>query len=222
MGRLLCFFIWNTNHEETPRWSIPKLFSGAGWNRTTDSPVFSRKLYRWATAPYFYVVTVGLEPTSFLRTQRIRLVAKPFTHVTILGDKRDLNSKQLVWSTNVDASSRLSPFKELLVDVGGVGPLNLTTWTGPATNRLFTPKMIFLLELTYWFGQCSKNIKSLKTEWRIPESNWWPSACKADALANWANPPKRKNPEIFIPRFFFWFFNVVMHHHQYHYKQLGT
>ena len=26
--------------------------------------------------------------------------------------------------------------------------------------------------------------------WRISESNRWPSACKADALANWANPPK--------------------------------
>ena len=25
--------------------------------------------------------------------------------------------------------------------------------------------------------------------WRIRESNPWPSACKADALANWANPP---------------------------------
>ena len=25
--------------------------------------------------------------------------------------------------------------------------------------------------------------------WRISESNRWPSACKADALANWANPP---------------------------------
>ena len=26
--------------------------------------------------------------------------------------------------------------------------------------------------------------------WRISESNRWPSACKADALANWANPPR--------------------------------
>ena len=25
--------------------------------------------------------------------------------------------------------------------------------------------------------------------WRITESNRWPSACKADALASWANPP---------------------------------
>ena len=25
--------------------------------------------------------------------------------------------------------------------------------------------------------------------WRITDSNRWPSACKADALASWANPP---------------------------------
>ena len=29
----------------------------------------------------------------------------------------------------------------------------------------------------------------IKTEWRITDSNRWPSACKADALASWANPP---------------------------------
>ena len=26
--------------------------------------------------------------------------------------------------------------------------------------------------------------------WRITDSNRWPSACKADALASWANPPR--------------------------------
>ena len=31
--------------------------------------------------------------------------------------------------------------------------------------------------------------------WRISESNRWPSACKADALANWANPPNFSRPE---------------------------
>lgn len=30
--------------------------------------------------------------------------------------------------------------------------------------------------------------------WRITESNRWPSACKADALASWANPPKFVEP----------------------------
>ena len=34
--------------------------------------------------------------------------------------------------------------------------------------------------------------------WRITDSNRWPSACKADALASWANPP-----------FFFQSFSVV-------------
>ena len=32
-------------------------------------------------------------------------------------------------------------------------------------------------------------LKVLLFWWRIRESNPWPSACKADALANWANPP---------------------------------
>ena len=28
-------------------------------------------------------------------------------------------------------------------------------------------------------------------EWRITDSNRWPPACKAGALASWANPPKK-------------------------------
>ena len=31
---------------------------------------------------------------------------------------------------------------------------------------------------------------SFQREWRITDSNRWPSACKADALASWANPPR--------------------------------
>ena len=29
----------------------------------------------------------------------------------------------------------------------------------------------------------------VRSVWRITDSNRWPSACKADALASWANPP---------------------------------
>lgn len=32
-------------------------------------------------------------------------------------------------------------------------------------------------------------LPSLRFLWRITDSNRWPSACKADALASWANPP---------------------------------
>ena len=35
--------------------------------------------------------------------------------------------------------------------------------------------------------------------WRITDSNRWPSACKADALASWANPPCLRSL-IFRPR----------------------
>ena len=31
---------------------------------------------------------------------------------------------------------------------------------------------------------------SFQRSWRITDSNRWPSACKADALASWANPPR--------------------------------
>ena len=31
--------------------------------------------------------------------------------------------------------------------------------------------------------------------WRITDSNRWPSACKADALASWANPPFSLGPQ---------------------------
>ena len=31
---------------------------------------------------------------------------------------------------------------------------------------------------------------SFQRLWRITDSNRWPSACKADALASWANPPR--------------------------------
>ena len=32
-------------------------------------------------------------------------------------------------------------------------------------------------------------IDSFRNQWRIRESNSWPLACHASALANWANPP---------------------------------
>ena len=36
---------------------------------------------------------------------------------------------------------------------------------------------------------CYSSLYPYRIWWRISESNRWPSACKADALANWANPP---------------------------------
>ena len=35
--------------------------------------------------------------------------------------------------------------------------------------------------------------------WRITDSNRWPSACKADALASWANPPKFSLRDSVVP-----------------------
>ena len=45
------------------------------------------------------------------------------------------------------------------------------------------------------FHKAILNNKLLKNEflfvWRITDSNRWPPACKAGALASWANPPER-------------------------------
>ena len=43
--------------------------------------------------------------------------------------------------------------------------------------------------IIYTLASFAKSIAAEVKKWRISESNRWPSACKADALANWANPP---------------------------------
>ena len=44
-----------------------------------------------------------------------------------------------------------------------------------------------MVRILFPFSRITKIIP----EWRITDSNRWPSACKADALASWANPPRR-------------------------------
>ena len=68
------------------------------------------------------------------------------------------------------------------------------------------PYLLFVLPITYgryilsafnftffWSHHVKErcfNYKTIiKTEWRITDSNRWPPACKAGALASWANPP---------------------------------
>ena len=47
----------------------------------------------------------------------------------------------------------------------------------------------------WWWANLKMNLQILKSinpqirSWRISESNRWPPACKAGALASWANPP---------------------------------
>ena len=49
----------------------------------------------------------------------------------------------------------------------------------------------------------SKNFcKPLFTMWRITDSNRWPPACKAGALASWANSPKFSLSVSFVQQFF--------------------
>ena len=69
--------------------------------------------------------------------------------------------------------------------------------------RIKTYGWYILLALTKKFTfcfctLCQRSLSALKNlKWRITDSNRWPSACKADALASWANPP---NQEIRSPR----------------------
>ena len=50
-----------------------------------------------------------------------------------------------------------------------------------------------LLALYFYFTfctSCQRSFLYVQRWWRITDSNRWPSACKADALASWANPPR--------------------------------
>ena len=96
------------------------------------------------------------------------------------------------------------------------------------------PYLLFVLPITYgryilsafnftffWSHHVKErcfNYKTIiKTEWRITDSNRWPPACKAGALASWANPPffcgcKGKHFPSFLQNFkevFFPSFRVV-------------
>ena len=51
-----------------------------------------------------------------------------------------------------------------------------------------------LLNFTFCTS-CQRSFLYVQRWWRITDSNRWPSACKADALASWANPPKIKKNE---------------------------
>ena len=46
-----------------------------------------------------------------------------------------------------------------------------------------------LLNFTFCTS-CQRSFLCFQRWWRITDSNRWPSACKADALASWANPPR--------------------------------
>ena len=47
-----------------------------------------------------------------------------------------------------------------------------------------------LLKFYFLFSSCQRSFLCFQRWWRITDSNRWPSACKADALASWANPPR--------------------------------
>ena len=52
-----------------------------------------------------------------------------------------------------------------------------------STSNLSLPLIL------YFFILILLRLKLRRIKWRISESNRWPPACKAGALASWANPP---------------------------------
>ena len=56
--------------------------------------------------------------------------------------------------------------------------------------------LLALTKFTFFCTSCQRSFDYTQaysvavSEWRITDSNRWPSACKADALASWANPPR--------------------------------
>ena len=79
-------------------------------------------------------------------------------------------------------------------------------WLGellPAVNIAYsnTYGLIYTFSsyfLFYFLYIMSKIVFSFQREWRITDSNRWPSACKADALASWANPPRGYSRMLFL------------------------
>ena len=77
--------------------------------------------------------------------------------------------------TLIHAYSLFTVFRLLLISLLVVHTYICTICCGLYSNRFF-PK-------------CQRTAYHNGTGWRIRESNPWPPACKAGALANWANPP---------------------------------
>ena len=55
--------------------------------------------------------------------------------------------------------------------------------------------LLALTKILLSVSSCQRSFLYVQRWWRITDSNRWPSACKADALASWANPPKIKKNE---------------------------
>ena len=89
----------------------------------------------------------------------------------------------------------------------GIHRLHLTFSLMPLFFRIYlllvTLDCLFNLVVFYLQSFCVSMSKivvlqpniDFHTEWRITDSNRWPPACKAGALASWANPPFQTIPK---------------------------
>lgn len=64
-------------------------------------------------------------------------------------------------------------------------------------NQMVRYILLALTKFTFFCTSCQRSFDYIPQFtlseyqlWRITDSNRWPSACKADALASWANPPR--------------------------------
>ena len=72
-------------------------------------------------------------------------------------------------------------------------------------SYLLLSKTVSFYLFVYYLNM-SMNFSRICESWRISESNRWPPACKAGALASWANPPFL-NSELWIQNYEFWILN---------------
>ena len=105
-----------------------------------------------------------------------------FPHSDICGSNRICQSPQLFAAYHVflrlwEPRHSLCALSNLLLS------LVLSTYYSTSINSNMSKNFVdYIKQFTVIYTY-------LKKKWRISESNRWPPACKAGALASWANPP---------------------------------
>ena len=151
-----------------------------------------KPLYHWTV-----VAEIGFEPMTFgLWAQRAADCSTPLYMAGNEGFEPPRAVKPLL-------VFKTSPFSQAwvitLVDPTGFEPVTNRLWAGCSNRWAMGPTTLVFhmvasvrVELTtfrVWTG-CSNQLSYNAKWWRIWDSNPPPPACKAGALAKWANPPK--------------------------------
>ena len=86
--------------------------------------------------------------------------------------------------------AKASAMRPCLLSFKLTAPKTIHYWNGKYRREYGLIYTFSSLLLFYFLYIMSKIVSLFQRWWRITDSNRWPSACKADALASWANPPR--------------------------------